>query len=450
MPYLDFHWFCLMDFPSRRVVVTIQQWTTTTTNNRCWNHTQVNLHRIVFPTDREVEFAHPDTQRDYFIDQYWETFSSIFHSELPSGIENATQEELEYAYGLAQAGATGEEGCEENFAGTAWFWFTIMTTVGYGNQAPTSREGRILVFTAGFVSILLFAVTLGFAGYILSSIIDDIVYRTHVEFISWPTVGCVIWGSCWMAWMLVIAGSADLFYSRRYGDPDFADGGDLYWFAYISTTTVGLGDYFLQPEVIFASDTMTFGVEFLVGFVFASTFFSKLGELITGLVPNLGTRLPDQLKATRLWHYAPSDFGIRTGRVRSPPLSSQQIARDERISALQKLVDDNEHSDNKASTNPSKGLNAQLQLLQAEEALLKQLLDTLNVKRLTVEQELEFEGDSYSEEQQDGSFSNNDMNINMAEEKADKADNADKPEELKTIQEESTPESASEEVAQKE
>ena len=35
--------------------------------------------------------------------------------------------------------------------------FTVMTTVGYGNTAPTTEGGRAIIFTLGFFSILLFA-----------------------------------------------------------------------------------------------------------------------------------------------------------------------------------------------------------------------------------------------------------------------------------------------------
>jgi hypothetical protein len=46
--------------------------------------------------------------------------------------------------------------CEIHSAGGAMFWFTIMTTVGYGNTAPTTEKGRVLVHTLGLVSIILF------------------------------------------------------------------------------------------------------------------------------------------------------------------------------------------------------------------------------------------------------------------------------------------------------
>jgi hypothetical protein len=53
---------------------------------------------------------------------------------------------------------------------------------------------------------------------------------------------------------------------------------DGYWFSFISTTTVGLGDIFLEPEVIQARDLVTFPLLFLVGFVFLSSFLGKFAE----------------------------------------------------------------------------------------------------------------------------------------------------------------------------
>jgi hypothetical protein len=53
---------------------------------------------------------------------------------------------------------------------------------------------------------------------------------------------------------------------------------DGYWFSFISTTTVGLGDIYLEPEVIQARDLVTFPLLFLVGFVFLSSFLGKFAE----------------------------------------------------------------------------------------------------------------------------------------------------------------------------
>jgi hypothetical protein len=59
-------------------------------------------------------------------------------------------------------------------------------------------------------------------------------------------------------------------------DFSFQDG---YWFSYISTTTVGLGDIFLEPETIQSRDLVTFPLLFLVGFVYLSSFLGKFAEL---------------------------------------------------------------------------------------------------------------------------------------------------------------------------
>merc|ERR1711957_1139995 len=50
----------------------------------------------------------------------------------------------------------GHLNCRPSTLGGAIFWFTIMTTIGYGNTAPETQGGRALVFTFGLLSILLF------------------------------------------------------------------------------------------------------------------------------------------------------------------------------------------------------------------------------------------------------------------------------------------------------
>jgi hypothetical protein len=59
-------------------------------------------------------------------------------------------------------------------------------------------------------------------------------------------------------------------------DFSFQDG---YWFAYISTTTVGLGDIFIEPETMQSRDLLIFPLLFLVGFVFLSSFLGKFADL---------------------------------------------------------------------------------------------------------------------------------------------------------------------------
>lgn len=59
--------------------------------------------------------------------------------------------------------------------------------------------------------------------------------------------------------------------------------GEGYWFAYISTTTVGLGDFFLEPEVVTGMDLLTYPLMFLIGFTLLSAFLGKFAEFFMEL-----------------------------------------------------------------------------------------------------------------------------------------------------------------------
>ena len=71
---------------------------------------------------------------------------------------------------------------------------------------------------------------------------------------------------------------------------------DSYWFAYISTTTVGLGDFVLSPDVLLVEDIILWPLSFLFGFVFMAGFVGKLSGVIQGPFRNKGTGLAKRLK----------------------------------------------------------------------------------------------------------------------------------------------------------
>jgi Ion channel len=63
----------------------------------------------------------------------------------------------------------------------------------------------------------------------------------------------------------------------RVGDTTF-DNADGYWFAYISSTTVGFGDIYLPAEVFLFRDLLTFPLMWLVGFVLIAAFIAKFAD----------------------------------------------------------------------------------------------------------------------------------------------------------------------------
>ena len=174
----------------------------------------------------------------------------------------------------------------------AWFWFTVMSTVGYGNYVPTTVWGRLVTCGFGFISILMFGGMLGTAGGITVHIVNDMVRRCKRN-VSKPIM-VMLWGTFWLLWMLVISHQAMSYQEKRLQE-EFAMN-DAYWFAFVSTTTIGFGDYYLQPEGLFISDLLGLWGNFLMGFILLSAFLNELSQMLVGHIPNLVDDLQQNLK----------------------------------------------------------------------------------------------------------------------------------------------------------
>lgn len=275
--------------------------------NRCWNETTQEYAEqfsfIFYPTMEIIEASRPKQQALTYT-QAWQASQEVFYQQFLDGNESPTPEEEREAFRQSIAVATGEETCQRNIGGTAWFFFTVMTTVGYGNQAPVTPEGRMLIFTAGLFSLILFGAVLGTSGYILLAIVDDLTRRIPwlgpQKWFHHPLFGALMWFIIWFSWLIIIGVDADLWWQNRLPEYHVETPRDTMWFAFISTSTIGLGDYYLQPEVMFASDTLKFSITFLTGFVFLSTFFGKIVEWVGTVLPNRENSLETRLKKTRL------------------------------------------------------------------------------------------------------------------------------------------------------
>jgi hypothetical protein len=372
--------------------------------NRCWE-LKDDAQFEFYPTWEMVYAARPHAQADYYTREWTTMQQELYQAYLPS---NATEGEQYEAFLRSIEDATGADACEENMAATAWFFFTIMTTMGFGNQAPVTSQGRIMVVSAGLFSLILFGVVLGWCGYVTLAIFDDAVGRlgkNAKRVLGNPIVGIILWGTIWILYALSLAKDFDLWWEVRL--PEYAaqiDQADVLWFAFISTATIGLGDYYLQPEVIFASDALKYSLLFMVGFVFLSTFFGKIVEFLQCFLPSKHNSLENRLAKTRVlacwpvgwmpWEKVPQwGDDDETAAAAAAAAASGDNADDQallyRIERVKELKPDPPLEED--GTQPHRGLVSALrgspihsmnvELLRQEEALLREWLAVVQHQR---------------------------------------------------------------------
>jgi len=370
--------------------------------NRCWSEgiraKYGDRLAVYFPPNHLVEASHP-AQQEAAVET---EFIRILNEEESKCLELGGQEDECFEQALLEASEGAGNICNDNVEATSWFFFTIMTTVGYGNQTPVTEEGRTLVIIAGIACLILFAAVLGSSGYIITTIFDDFVSRLSFHrFVEHPLVGVLLWGGIWIGWAYAIAYGADAWWARRLPDYDVTVNDSL-WFAFISTSTIGLGDYYLQPEVMFASDALAFSVTFLVGFVLLSTFLSKIGESLYLILPKRQNSLQTRLKNTNLifWSHWPcneacndrirsyvykekemegeSSDDTEDGSSESPQLQMQQ--QEERVQLFKSQLPNNSLPP-PINTMYADGNKDMEQLLDEEELILEALIESLIQRR---------------------------------------------------------------------
>lgn len=183
-----------------------------------------------------------------------------------------------------------------------------------------SVGGRAMVYTIGFVCILFFGSVLATSGTIISHLVHDLLRRLKSRILVKNQVMMLVWGILWCGWMALISsifvgwadarlnvtiswGDAYWFSFIRYvsGRFDLGDSFGLVFAAqrmglFLSTTTVGLGDVYPTPAMLFLSDLLAVSLSFLFGFVLLSAFLSELHQLIAKHLPDLSMELGRRLK----------------------------------------------------------------------------------------------------------------------------------------------------------
>ena len=136
--------------------------------------------------------------------------------------------------------ASGSASCRTNNAGGALFWFKIMTTIGYGrNTSPVTAAGRLLVFTFGGLTIILFLALNATAGNVVEVVVDDFLIRKGLRRLTRGFPAVLVWLVLTISWTTFVAVVSLTWTEDRLGGPqeEFTVQ-DALWFSYITITTV--------------------------------------------------------------------------------------------------------------------------------------------------------------------------------------------------------------------
>jgi hypothetical protein len=147
------------------------------------------------PPQGNLTQLRPDVQEAQMVEAWSEDQQALYVEYLGENML-AGMSNVDAAFDALQRSienADGSGNCEPNAVAGAWFWFTVMTTIGYGNTAPVTTGGRAMVYTFGFLSILTFASVLGEAGRIISALFDDWVERLKFPLLRRTFVAWYVW-----------------------------------------------------------------------------------------------------------------------------------------------------------------------------------------------------------------------------------------------------------------
>jgi hypothetical protein len=256
-----------------------------------------------------------------------------------------------------------------------------------------------MVAALGIPSILAFGVILASAGGVVKVLFDDLVFRLNFCLMnlddwwihgwlglsrlskkSWwrvlnPVLRSLWWAAWTLGWMAYLARQSYYWWSERWDAYDNVTKGESMWFAFISSTTVGLGDFFLPPEVIFLGDVFRFAFLFLTGFVLFSAFVNSFGVLVLAVLGK-GKSLEERVNKTNML------MGISHQNPEEEEEDENEETNRKTVKMLEELVANSDERSDVRSTTTRRSLP--LRVLLKEEELLRELLARTRKDTMTI------------------------------------------------------------------
>ena len=151
-------------------------------------------------------------------------------------------EAVEYA----RTNATGHKDCEMNYIGGAVYFFTVLTTIGYGNHIVSTNAGRAIVYICGFASILIFTATSATAGTVFTMIFDDYAIRLNYPSLTKGLTSIFVWFGLFVCSMCSYAAVIQGY--SKTETPEGVSYDNALWHSFVTFTTIGFGDIPIPQE----------------------------------------------------------------------------------------------------------------------------------------------------------------------------------------------------------
>jgi len=213
----------------------------------------------------------------------FQTWSMSFNMNVNQTLSSSSHYTNEEAVEKALSEASGNKGCGPRYAGGTMFWLTILTTVAYGNPPIVTYVSRVLVYTAGFLSVWLFVGITSNSATVFSDIIEDFYQSRRIKISKMrESFICIflfvsLWVMIILTGFLVHKGIADEGGSELA--KDILPFREYTWLGYMTITTIGIGDYFFP---FFASTPKTLAI-FMLTSLFGYVVFVLLIIRVTSL-----------------------------------------------------------------------------------------------------------------------------------------------------------------------
>ncbi|CAL8088997.1 unnamed protein product [Orchesella dallaii] len=232
-------------------------------------------------TELEYKCGVKKVRRD-FVDNLWQSSRFMNEDDWKSVARRRLlkfEDELHAAY---ESGMDADSGTKTwNFMNAVFYSMTIITTIGYGHISPITFTGQLFTMLYALIGIPIFTIVVGNAGkvmtlalklYLTSSSETRKAYTVDDEFNVPLKTGLSI-----LTMYSLIGTAAFAYIESEWGI--FSS----FYFVFITTSTVGFGDYFPSNPVVAVMSSLYF----VFGLALCSMVLGLIQETLDAPINNL-------------------------------------------------------------------------------------------------------------------------------------------------------------------